>query len=186
MGDIDLTQRTGLGYLRKYATEMNRLSIGSILGMKDHIDLDPEYQRGHVWEDGQRSAYMGALLEGRANDSSAIVLFDNFATNQKFATDQDSDTLMYEVVDGKQRLTSIYKFLANEVSARFYDGYEVYYEDLDKMNHLAVRNGITVGVGIVGHLSKKGVLELYLALNTGGTLHTSAEIDRVKALVDAA
>lgn len=63
------------------------------------IDLNPEFQRYFVWDNSQKSQFIESLLLGLP-----IPLF-YFAEN---------DDLTFNVVDGLQRLTTIYQFMRNE------------------------------------------------------------------------
>ena len=43
---------------------MERLEMWASSPLYDGLDLDPPFQRGHVWTDDQRSAYMEYILSG--------------------------------------------------------------------------------------------------------------------------
>lgn len=77
-------------------------SIREIFLMMDQdksIDLNPEFQRYFVWDNSQKSQFIESLLLGLP-----IPLF-YFAEN---------DDLTFNVVDGLQRLTTIYQYMRNE------------------------------------------------------------------------
>jgi hypothetical protein len=140
------------------------------------IVLDPDYQRGHVWTDEQRSNFVGHLLSG-GMVPPIILNRDN--------TYQISD----EVVDGKQRLCSVYLWYTGEIPANVWMGNTVtpvWAKDLSPEDfRLATGiSGAKLSLSYVC-LSRKEVLSLYLRLNRGGTVHSEAEIARVKALLDS-
>ena len=79
------------------------------------------------------------------------------------------------LVDGQQRINAVLDFLNNKVKAfgYFYDEYT------DKLNSIDQDF-----IFYVNNLSDyKDVLRWYLALNTGGTIHTKEEIDKVKKML---
>ncbi len=68
--------------------------------------LDPEYQRREVWSPDKQTAFIESLFMGIVVPPIYVVenLGDDFL-----------DEIKYEVVDGKQRLTSIFSFVKNEL-----------------------------------------------------------------------
>lgn len=79
-------------------------------------------------------------------------------------------------VDGLQRITSIQRFINNEI--KVFGSFYKEYEDPRSLNTK----------GLIFHVNnlktKKEVLQWYIDMNTGGTLHTAEEIKRVKKLID--
>lgn len=70
--------------------------------LRDRIDTEAEYQRGSVWSEAQQRLLIDSLLRGY--DLPKIYL-------RKLP---EGETLLYEVVDGKQRLTAIWRYLNDE------------------------------------------------------------------------
>jgi hypothetical protein len=70
--------------------------------LSDRIDTESEYQRGQVWSVAQQRLLIDSLLRGY--DLPKIYL-------RKLP---EGGPRLYEVVDGKQRLTAIWRFLGNE------------------------------------------------------------------------
>ena len=89
-----------------------------------------------------------------------------------------------EVVDGKQRITAVYRWMKGEIPAELTDGRMVYLTDLDELGQKYI-TGMTGAVQDIGYvqLNRAGVLRLYLRLNRGGTVHSDEEISRVRALL---
>lgn len=149
------TGDTGLAYLR-----------GLVMQPDDPWELNPDYQRDHVWTDQQRSRFLGFLLEG---GHAPLIWVNN-----------NSTTGRYEVIDGKQRLTACLRFLDGEISAEVSDGRQLWWRDFDEIDR---RVSPTIKYAIVQLPTRAAVLDFYLKLNRGGTVHTDAEIDRVRALL---
>jgi len=81
------------------------------------------------------------------------------------------------IVDGLQRLTTIRMLVTNQLpifgGARF--------QDFD--DHHRIHN--TLRFAIADLPTEAEVLKWYLAINAGGTPHTTAELDRVRRLLAA-
>lgn len=81
----------------------------------------------------------------------------------------------YEIVDGQQRLTTIFKFLRDGFT---YQG--VYYSELSKENRARIEHFV-VQTYITKYDDVKDIIRLYHRLNWAGTQHTveeMVEIDR--------
>lgn len=80
------------------------------------------------------------------------------------------------ILDGKQRLNSIVKFLKNELKVFGY--YLDDFEDKDRiLRHYELRFNIN------DMSNRKDILQWYIDYNTGGTVHSEEEINRVKLLL---
>jgi len=138
------------------------------------VDLDPAYQRDHVWTVEQQEAFAGAFLE---NSRALPSLILNFVNGQ--------DRRPTEVVDGKQRITALLAFRNGEIIAKCPCGMNFCIDEI-RQNEAAMRE-----VGMFSMhwdfvaLPQKQVMRYYLRLNAGGTIHTKAELDRVRDLIKA-
>lgn len=137
------------------------------------VDMNPDYQRGHRWTLRQRREYLGFLLQG----GQTLPIVVNMPEGLSSPTT--------EMVDGKQRITSICKWLDGEFTALTYDGREIHVDDLkeDRSSWILLNTNITLRVGFV-ELTRAKVLDYYLRLNAGGTVHTKEEIERVHRLLE--
>ena len=132
------------------------------------IDLDPLYQRGHVWTTKQQTAYVEFCLRG---GTSGRHLYWNCSTwGRRYSTP-------LELVDGKQRLTAVTRFLADEVLA-FGRRLSEYNEKL-----LTFHPGTMFRFHIADLMTQREVISWYLELNYAGTPHTAEELARVRALL---
>lgn len=80
-------------------------------------------------------------------------------------------------VDGLQRITAICKFIRNElkVLGLYYNEFEGQPRQIT--THLTIHiNDLQI---------QRDVLQWYVEMNEGGTPHTQAEINRVKAMIQA-
>ena len=100
------------------------------MGDKDiHFDTDiylekynMNLQRPYVWIYPQQNAFIQSILYEKI--ISPVVIISHSVTNEQFGEH------IYYVIDGKQRLTTVHKFLNNEFPVEI--GFEkYYYKDFD-------------------------------------------------------
>lgn len=131
------------------------------------LDLDPDFQRAHVWTEDKQVAYVEYILRG--GKSSRIIYFNCKGWMRSF------DGLVI-LVDGKQRLEAVRRFLNNEIKAFGYKLSE-FEDDLPGM----------CGPDFIFHVNdlntRAEVLQWYIDLNSGGVVHTEEEINKVKELL---
>lgn len=140
------------------------------------LDLSPDYQRDYVWTDRQASQFVGHMIEG-GNVGNIIV--------QRFPI-RSAPIQPDEVIDGQQRLRSFYRWLRDEIPAELHTGQNLCIDDLDIESRRSVRGHWLTGPHFTFQyvsLPRAERLRLYLRLNRGGTAHTDAEIERVRALL---
>ena len=134
------------------------------------IDMNPDYQRNYIWTQEQKEKFVGSLIENPD-------LIPHFYFNIK---DYIMDSC--EVVDGKQRLSAIVDWLKGDIIALCPCGISLYRKDLDKVSETLIRVSITTSWKFV-KLNKIEVMEFYLRLNSGGTIHSEEDLQRVKDLI---
>jgi hypothetical protein len=131
------------------------------------LNLEPDFQRGHVWTEEQQVKYVEYALRG---GESGLELYFNCPGWM------DDYRGPFEIVDGKQRLQAARQFLNNKIKAfgYFYKEFEGSLSTLDVVFYFNIAN----------LKSRKEVLQWYLDFNSGGTVHSQEELDRVKALLE--
>ena len=150
----------GLDYLEEHLTHYAEYGF----------TMDPEYQRGHVWTDEQRSRYVEHILMGGETGRDILINCYNWQSRRKGVNPNVCGPA--EVLDGKQRLTSLLMFLRNEIPA-----FGRYRREFTGR----IRGDI---VWKVVDFDEVEVLDTYLMLNAGGTVHDPAELERVTKLRD--
>ncbi|UZJ56423.1 hypothetical protein CBS101457_005743 [Exobasidium rhododendri] len=115
--DVPLRQKVNVNML-KFGDVLSpptpvRYSCEALTQMidKNQVDLEPEYQRGVVWTTSKQSAVIDSIFR---NCYVPPILFS-------IHVNKDSEGDMEETricVDGKQRLSSIYAFMRNEIPIR--------------------------------------------------------------------
>lgn len=133
-----------------------------------NLQLNPKFQRGHVWSEDQQIAYVEFLLRGGKSGR-------DFYFNWNKITDE------YVCVDGLQRTTALYKFVNEEIKvfgqyfSEFEFGIVAGKTALAEFRLNVYQNHLT---------SKRELLEWYLDMNSGGTPHSAEEIERVKKMIE--
>ncbi len=74
------------------------------LFVRDQVDLSPPYQRRSVWSDRYRTDFITTVLLNYP--CPAIFLYEEIKADGSF---------IYKVVDGKQRLTTMFSFVKDEI-----------------------------------------------------------------------
>jgi len=137
------------------------------------IDLDPPYQRGYIWTEEQESKFVGACLE---NYNTIPPFWFNWK-NKEFERDS------CEVVDGKQRIKASLRWINNEIIAQCPCGIKVWYKNLDTIDLRNISTGVMFNWNFVD-LGRIAVMQFYIRLNCGGTIHTEEELSKVRKLIE--
>lgn len=139
--------------------------------LQDHkVILDPIYQRGYVWTEFQKIAYLEYMLRGGFSGKD---IFWNSPGWLRHGAG------ILELVDGKQRIRAVSEFLDNKVKA-----FDHYYNEFEDKLHF-------VHPDFIFHVNnletEKEVVQWYLGLNTGGSIHTAEDLkfaqDHLKSLI---
>ena len=133
------------------------------------LQLNPDFQRGHVWTKKQQVEYVEYLLRG--GQSGKEFYFNRIGGMHNFKNTKAD----FVCVDGLQRITAILKFINNEIPA-----FGVYLKDYDALRMADV----TLSIWINDLKTKKDVLKWYLEMNSGGTPHTEQELNKVRKMIE--
>lgn len=137
------------------------------------VDLNPIYQRDLVWTQEQKEHYLINLFESRASIKPTVVQYYEADTNNE----------IYEVLDGKQRLSTLFDFIDNKISVN-----GLYFKDLHDadqkflMNH-NVKYRRIISEKDSGDLDIKTKLQLFYEINLYGTKMSDEDLERVQALL---
>jgi len=148
----------------------------SLDGYKDHynLELQPDFQRAHVWTVEQQIKYVEWILRG--GESGRNLLFN--CPNWMGA----GETGEMVLVDGLQRLTAAQLFMGNSLPI---------FPDMNNLKGYYLRDfedkfpwSDADFVFYVNNLkTREEVLQWYIDINSGGTVHTTNEIAKVKELL---
>lgn len=140
--------------------------------LNGELNLNPFYQRDLVWSDKQKKSYIENLFLEKATISPTIIL--NW---------ENTDNGIYEVLDGKQRLSTCFDFINNKFSIfdniyfknlsaedrRFIIRHDVRYTRIEKLAH--------------ENLTDNEKIELFLEINELGTKVSQEHLDKVKEMI---
>lgn len=135
------------------------------------LDIDPDFQRVHVWTEAQQVAWLEHVL--RHGKSGRVLYFNKPSWGGKRTAKYDD----FVLVDGKQRLEAIRRFSLNEI--RVFGSYFSEYTDSPRICS-------TIKFNVNDLPRKRDVLKWYLQMNAGGTPHTDEEIARVAQMLNEA
>lgn len=95
------TQPTAFRQEERYFLRLSNAGIDSLLNRVYHagIDFDVDYQRDHIWKHADKIALIDSIFNNI--DIGKFVLVQR---------DMGFDGKLYEIIDGKQRLTAIKEF----------------------------------------------------------------------------
>ncbi len=130
-----------------------------------HLDLDPEFQRGHIWTEAQQIKYIEFILS--SGQSGRNIYFNC----PGWGSGIDNQMIL---VDGKQRLTAAQQFLNDNIPAFGY-----FYSDFE--DKLPFDVSFRFYVNKISDYNE--LLEWYISLNSG-VAHTGEELERVRRLMD--
>lgn len=161
-------EENGLTRIGNYEINIDFEHIGETINRykKYKLNLTPDFQRGHVWNQEQQIAFVTFLLRG---GKTTPIYFNHPGWMNDFKGD-------FVIVDGLQRLTALLKFHSNKIPCE--TGH--FYEDFENIRLL----DIDVRFNINNLKTRREVLKWYLEINSGGTPHSFEEIERVKKLLD--
>ena len=133
------------------------------------LEMNPDFQRGNVWTEEQQIACIEFFFRG---GKSARVIYFNIG---EWSYNKNTDIPQMVCVDGLQRITAMLRFLHNEIPlfGHYYKEYE------DRIN---IDNTFRFNINNLAY--KKDVIKWYIEMNTGGTVHSKDEIERVKKLME--
>ena len=130
------------------------------------VDMDVDYQREHVWSHADKIALLDSI-------------FNNIEIG-KFVFVQRSmghNGKLYEILDGKQRLTAITEFIEDRWK---YKGF--YFSELSVKDQYKITD-TNVSYGYLENPSKEAIFETFIKLNTCGKPMANKHITHVKKLL---
>lgn len=143
--------------------------------LKDGLELDPDFQRGHVWTEEQQIRYVEFILRGGRTGR-------DIQTNHP-GWHRGSIPGPYVLVDGKQRIEAVSRFMRNEF--RIFTSLDPKGEGYFQSDFTGyMRHYASFRWNVNDLKTREEVLQWYIDLNAGGVVHTSEEIERVRKLIE--
>lgn len=150
------------------------------------LNLNPDFQRGHVWSREQQIAFIEAWIRGAIGEQARTITFNcpDFAGREK-AKDCDLEGMV--CLDGLQRLTAVLDFMegkfrvfTNPAVEELKNGVDFDYFTYSSFSMRTKRLRFQIF-----YMQKKAdLLDYYLAFNGGGTPHSVEELSRIQQMRD--
>ena len=131
--------------------------------------MEPDYQRGYVWEMCDKEALLDSIFEN--------VDIGKFVLIRLNSEQWSARNVMYEILDGKQRLSTLIEYYENRFP---YKG--KYFNDLSGLDRYTFMQH-TISVGEVDNAEKKDVYNYFLMLNKTGRPMAKEQIEKVEKLL---
>lgn len=149
----------------------NNSTVDSLLSkhLNFGVDFKPDYQRDFVWEDSDRELLLDSIFMGAD--------IGKFVFRSKEPDEWLEDGLLYEIIDGKQRMLTLLDYYENRFS---YKGF--FYNDLSPRDRRRFKD-TPVSIAEVNNVTKKDTLRIFLMLNRGGRPVSEDVIQRAKDLL---
>ena len=170
----DIPQMTNAGnyqvnvdwrYLLSWVDKHMQIERGSAI-----LDLNPDFQRGHVWNAKQQRKYIEYKMK---NGPGANIIYFNCVGWM------DDFRGPFVIVDGLQRLTAVTKFMKNKLHV-----FKERFIHSDFIGLMRLMRGCEFIINVNNLKTRKEVLTWYLEMNSGGTPHTKKELNKVKELLE--
>lgn len=162
----DIKKITHPGYVCDHPLHMLSGAIKSYQEDTCPLDMEPDFQRVHVWTPEQQTKYVEFILRGGNSSKDIYLNCPGWMSSFKGP---------FQLVDGKQRLAACLGFLAGTVP--IFGGLHIG-DFTDKPF------GLTLRFHINNLETRREVLQWYLDINSGGVAHTTDELNRVKELLE--
>lgn len=139
------------------------------------MDLIPDFQRGHVWTQEQQERWIEAVIRGAISTAGLLIQFNAPAWEPGEYRGDMPKTIV--CIDGLQRLTAIRRFVAGEIRAFGLTADQFAGTSYDLRRY-------RFRVAVHGFQTRADLLQYYLDLNSGGTVHSTEELARVGGLLE--
>lgn len=149
-------------------SQRDMYSLISAMSNKHGIDLDPEYQRGNVWTQEQKVDLIDSIFKN--------IDIGKFTIIKRPWGDDPTTPLtpkLYEMLDGKQRLTAIWEFYCGRFQYKGKYFYELHPRDRSHFKNYSISYAETQP------LTNEQKYRYFLKLNTTGTPISQEHLDRV-------
>ncbi|WP_454727770.1 MULTISPECIES: DUF262 domain-containing protein [Cupriavidus] len=141
------------------------------------LNLEPDFQRGHVWTQAQQERYIEAVIRGAVSAATLLIQFNApHWENHDYRGDLPCEM---QCIDGLQRLSAVRAFAVDGIRAFGYLASELDHTPF------SIRRAGNVMLKFAVHTfqTRAALLQFYLDLNAGGTPHAGSEIARVRRLL---
>ena len=130
------------------------------------VEMNPSYQRGYVWDDKDKEALLDSIFNHIEIGKFAFI-------NRDYSYD-----INYEILDGKQRLSTLLDFYENRLS---YKG--VYFNDLSAKDRYTFLNA-NITIGETENLTMEQIYEYFYTLNKTGKVMDEKHLNMIHKQIE--
>lgn len=151
-----------------FMNHFSNTSLESIVNMFifDRFRFDTEYQRDYAWSEDDKNRLLDSIFAGR--DIGKFIFVKN-----PFPEKMD-------ILDGKQRISTILDFYLGKIAYRGVKWHEISPQSQDVFMNLMIQKVELDGT----NLKKSDLLKIFLNVNTGGVPQTPEHIQRVQNMLE--
>jgi len=151
-----------------YPLNFSQRDIDSLIHMKYQagVDINPDYQRDLVWNQEDKEGLIESILNHV--DIGKFVMFRR---------DYKHDGDLYEIIDGKQRLSTLIEFYEDRFKYK-----NKLFSELNPSDQRHIGN-YPVSVAFLERVDKNVILNTFVRLNTGGKPQDPDHIEKVKKMI---
>lgn len=157
--------------IRFHYSQRDLSGILSMMHSDYGIDLEPDYQRGNVWTDAQKVALIDSVFR-----NIDIGKFTIIKRNWGKDPNKPETPFMYEMLDGKQRITALYEFYTGKFKYKGLYFYEMHPRDREHFKHYSISESETEP------LTDEQKYRYFLKLNTTGMPVDKKHLRKVREL----
>lgn len=152
-------------YLHMLNSPLSSL-INMVKGSHAGVDMEVEYQREHVWKFADKISLIDSIFNN--------IDIGKFVFVQR---DMRMKGKLYEILDGKQRLTTIIEFIEDRLKYKGFYFSELSCHDQHKITEY------NISYGYLENPNKETIFETFIKLNTCGKPMANKHIKYVKQLL---
>ena len=153
----------------KFQPQANPLVMVLNFHKDGYLDLNPDYQRGSVWNLEQKIELIDSIFKDIEIGKFAIIEYELRPKKGSF---------VYEMLDGKQRFLACYDFYTDKFKYENMLLSEMHEYDQFHFRHYIIE------VIYTRDITRKQKLEYFLRLNTKGVEQDKNHIEMVKELLE--
>lgn len=157
-GDTNFTKENNI-YIRFHQT-----SLESLLNNFYYcgVEMNPPYQRGYVWDEKDKESLLDSIFNHIEIGKFAFIARDY------------SHDIVYEILDGKQRLSTLLDFYENRIP---YKGF--YFNELSFKDRYTFLNA-PVTIGETGNLTMEQIYNYFYTLNKAGKVMDEEHLQMIR------
>lgn len=146
------------------------------------LELNPDFQRGHVWTEEQKQRFIENVLRGIISSAGMTVQF-NCPDFEMLPENKEKRDLPpnFVCIDGLQRITAVIDYVNGKVKPF---GYTV--DQFKDTSYRISSMSFRFNLAVYSMQTRAEVLQHYLDINEGSTPHSKSEITRIRGLLESA